>query len=66
MVIGSPIPNTRWLSDQSLDRRRCIEEEIRPQSIGSEHEGLATVGSSITVKRIMAKTHPPTLRNMKS
>jgi hypothetical protein len=36
------------------------EEDIRPQSIGSEHEGLTTIGSSTTAKRIMTEIHPPT------
>jgi hypothetical protein len=35
------------------------EEDIRPH-FGLECEGLATVRSSITAKRIMAKSHPPT------
>jgi hypothetical protein len=56
--------NSEENNNNNKDTQKSTEEEIRPQSSGSEHEGLATVGSSITVKRIMAKSHPP-IRDMR-
>jgi hypothetical protein len=66
VVVGSPILNTRCLLDQSPVTRGSTEEKYRSDPLDLSVEDQQSVGSSITVKRIMAESHPPTPRNVKS
>jgi hypothetical protein len=62
----------RWITNpeypmtvRSESRQRGVQKRRLDLIIGSEREGITTIGSSITAKRIMAKIHPPT-RDMRS